>query len=790
MGEKSLKGLTVDSELGKKKVDFNGSAISAVRLDASKVYDQIPSLLQRYINNKDSIAWLEIVKKIDYIYSNINYLLSELDKEVSFSNKVKSDIGLGKKLLFKPNIVGSIVIDPSSHGESAGKKTCTEWPLVAALMRWFHDTLNISYSQMAIGEGSTSTFMFSAYLSKMAGQTITTESIIEGRSGDFYGGWGFFFVRKYLEKHHPTSHRDNPMNGYKESVEGTYLAPGDAGDNLMVYDLNKLQEDMTRGRDVTVPGGTNYKKITLHKVIIGGDINDKEDMKKYPGCILINVPKPKMHDQDLLTNAIKNLGIGLYPSQCIESKEKNYVAWKYAYPPNSHPTYKGKLPHCRWIMEIDEKTNLPLMDKNGQYVSTRTDGFSGTQADVLMAVKSQNVFMLHVDDAINISNKSHDVGNSEPVKEGLFLASLDCVALDLFVARYCFKTVPMAQALKLKTENNWNTEFIQKVPVAKVKGNNIITEHGFDSPLLRYDLYRYAEARGVGQQLYYIVGFDNLTKTPLVSLDGHLGRLNGTRFVEVMTKTMYYSLSSFMHHLQNTAFSYLKSCDALTCSSIFDEIMDIYDENKDGVIDYDEKGRGCETAMYSVLGYAYKRFPEKYGILKTSFLVVSILLKCACKDWNPQGHDFNKDRNLVDIIESSYELSQGPRNKDLFIHEMTYGDGMWPSWKTAEYITFTKFIYGSHLVDKISLSSLYGITFQYADKAFNSGKYTGGTDENAIIYDSIQNYFKAINNGAQPLNFTLYVPFGYGSLEGIKIPNVEETKDSSKILTANFEIWG
>jgi hypothetical protein len=58
---------------------------------------------------------------------------------------------------------------------------------------------------------------------------------------------------------------------------------------------------------------------------------------------------------------------------------------------------------------------------------------------------------------------------------------------------------------------------------------------------------------------------------------------------------------------------------------------------------------------------------------------------------------------------------------------------------------------------------------------------------------AVQNYVKAVSQGTAPLNFTLYVPPGYGSLGKVKIPNVEETADPRKIFTAHFnggqEVW-
>ncbi|MFD3157911.1 DUF362 domain-containing protein [Haloimpatiens sp. FM7330] len=690
-------------------------------------------------------------------------------------------------------MVAPKVIDENTHGEGLGAAICTEWPLIASLMRWFHDKLDISYSQMAIGEASTATFILSCMYSKTTEKNITTEAIIEGRSNDFYGGWGFYFVRKYLAEHHPVCHRDNPMNGYEDSVAGRYFPPGTAGNRLMVYDLNKVEDDITKGRTILVPGGKNFNHITLHKVIIGGDPNDKNDLIEYPGCILVNVPKLKMHAQDLITNAIKNLGIGLYPSQCALEKEENETSWKYAYPPTSNPSLKGKLPHSPWVLKMDENTHLPIRDDNGKYIASKTAGFSGTQSDVIRAVQNQNIFMIHIVDAINMINISHDPnGKSVRVPEGYVLSSLDCVALDLFCARYCFKTVPMLKALKLKQKNKWVTEFVHDVPVAKINGTNISTESGYDSPLFRYNLYRDAEERGVGQQKYYVVGWDSLTETPLASLRGHLGRIDNAKFLELITQTMYYNPTTFIHDLQKTAFSYAKACDSLTESTIFKKLMDNFDENNDGVIDYDEKGRGIETAQFCILAYAVDlQITIPYGMLKKSFIEPVYLLKNGDKNWNPEGHDFVRELWIVKKIALAYEMSKSKStNTDLFFPQMTYGKGMWPSWQTVTYILITSALYGSQSPKYVNLNSLYGFVFQYADKILNAGGYTGSIDENISVPNSINKYFEAVFNGANPLNFKFYVPMGYESLVGVKIPNVEETDDPQKILSVHFkEIW-
>lgn len=791
------KGAVVDSPLGKRKLDSGGASISGVRMDVSKAYAGIPELLRKVINDNDAAAWNDIISKIDYIYANLNHSLSGLDGETGFAANVQSQIEAGKKLLFKPNLVAPTVIDPETRGEGPGARICTEWALIAALMRWFHDRLEITYHQMALGEASSTTPYLESLLSAALGTNVPSEAVIEGRIADFYCGWGFFFVRRYLSERHPPSHTDDPMRGYDDSVAGRYLPPGRATDRLMVYDLNKLHDDPSKAIDVTVPDGANFKEVTLHKAIVGGDPRDADDLRAYPGCVLVSVPKLKIHAQDLITNAVKNLGIGLYPMQAPSRAGTGDTRWKYSCPPNSVPCIKGQLPHMPWIVEMDDDTNLPVKDKKGEYIATKTAGMPGTQADVIKAVQSRDVFMVHVVDAVDTANLSH---TPEPlaarVPEGYVWSSLDCVALDLFCARYCFKTVPMLEALKLKEENGWPTEFVHHVPVARIDGENIVTEEGLDSPLFRYSLYQYAEQRGLGQQQYYVVGWDSLTETPLASLDGHLGRIDGMEFRELMTTTMYFNPACMLWDMQKTVLSYLEAHDHLTGSALVKDIMDSFDENQDGIIDYDENGRkGYWMPAFRITTYSQSlALTGKYGQLKRHFNeTANLYLKPVNKDWNPQGHDFAREYVLMWIAAQAFEMSRSEAvSIDSFRPGMTWGGGWWPSWQLAAHMLFTGRVYGPDSPKRVSLQSLYGTAFQYADKALNGGTYTGGTE---IVSDvnSIKAYFEAVSEGAVPLPFTLYVPLGYGSLAAVKIPNVEETDDPKKLFTAHFngglEVW-
>ena len=787
----------VDSDMGKRRVDSKGSPVCGARMDASKAYSEIPKLLQKVINEDDATAWAAIVKKIDYIYAHVDHSLVCLDRETNFIEEVQSQVKAGKKLLFKPNLVGPQVIEPNTHGEDLGAPICTDWSVIAALMRWFHDKLSIDYHQMALGEASTSSILCGAIFSQKAGKTVTSEAVFEGRCGDFYGGWGFYFVRRYLRDHHSPSSTDDPMKGYEDSVAGRYLSPGKSGDRLMVYDLNKL-DDPSRGRTVSVPGGENYSEITLHKVIIGGDPQNADDLKDYPGCVLINVPKLKIHAQDLITNTIKNLGIGLYPTQCPSSKGHGDNSWEYALPSSETPSFKAKLPHMPWVVEMDDATNLPLKDEKGKYVATKTAGMPGTQADVIKAVQDQDVFMVHVSDSINMINLNHNAeGIAVRIPEGYIWSSLDCVALDLFCSRYCFKTAPMSLAMELKEKNGWITEFVHHVPVAKVEGKNIVTIEGFDSPLFRYNLYRYVESRGVGQQQYYVTGWDSVTCTPLASLAGHLGRIEDTKFIELMTETMYYNPSCMLWDMQKTILSYAEAHDTLTGSSIFKEFMDGFDENGDGIIDYDENGKkGVWTPGFGILSHALDiQITEDYGMQKGPFYqITNFVLKHTNENWNPQGHDFTQEYLLMWIATLAYEMSKSETvSEDPFVQGMSWGKGMWPSWQLAEWTFLSNNIYGAQSLNQASLGSLYGMAFSYADKTGNNGLYTGSIDQIESDPNALNAYFEAVSKGVDLLDFVLYVPTGLGIIENIKIPNVEETDDPNNIFTAYFnqgqEVW-
>jgi len=787
----------VDSTLGRLPIDSTGATVGGVRLEPGRSYFQISTLLQNHINDSDPAAWDQIREKIDYLYASLDHALRPLAEATGFGEIVQARVKEGKRVLFKPNIVSPVCIDPATHGEGMGNPACTPWTFIAALMRWFHDKLDISYHSMAVGEAGTGISNASRLFALIfnEGQPFPTEALLEGRYQSFYGGWGFYFARKYLAEVHPKDHTDDPMNGYEESISGRYLPPGQASSQLMIYDLNRLFDLPSKWRDIVVPGGANFKEITLHKAIVGGDPRDAQDFRDYPGCVLVNVPRLKIHTQSLLTSAVKNLGIGLYPMEAASRDNPQSTRWKYSFPFKPTPTLKSEIPHSVWFAEVDDETGLPLRDEKGKYRAVKTAGLNGTMVDIVRSVQNQGVFSIHVVDAIEVINIRHDgYPDSVKVPEGYIFASLDPVALDLLCARYLFKMVPMAEARKIQRQKRLATDFLQRVPLSRVEGPNLVTAEGYDSPIVRSNLFRYAEQRGLGQQEYHVAGFDRISQAPLASLKGHLGKIEGDRFVELFTRNLYYCGTKILWDLQETVLQYARANDQLTGSSYYAHLLQAFDEDGNGVIDYDEMGKNdFWHPMMRVFGNTWQaRGNNPLGFLESAFRTVSQSLKFSSPQWNSHGHDFARDWMLVRACWVAFRMSQVPEEgKDPLFPALTWGRGKWPSLQFARYALVATSLYGLEYPEKVSLLSLYGYAFQYADKKLNGGKFTGsGSASNP---GAIQGYKEATEKGTSPLDFTVFVPKGYGNLDGTRLANIQETEDPSRVFTAIFalgrELW-
>ena len=665
--------MILDSAIGPCTADEEGSVIGVVRLDPEAAQGGMGKFLQAFINGTDPDAWAKIKDRIDYIYRNLDAAIDPVERVTGFSREIRSEIANGRKLLFKPNLVSMSCIDPEEHGPDRGVTASSSWSFLAALMRWYHDRRGVRYFEMCIGEASTTMSSAAATFTMIHPdrKQITTEAAIEGKIGDFYCGWGFYFVRKYLKESLPPDAEpaDDPMLGYEESLSGTYIPPGLATDKLMVYDLNRITDDPSKGRDIDVPDGVHFRNITLHKVVVGGDPEVKDDRKAYPGCILINVPRLKVHNVTLITAAIKNLGIGLYPMECSCSEE----GYEYSLPRQGVPGIKGRIPHQTWIPEMDEK-GFPKMDAKGHYIVKRTGGIKAAMIDIIQAVRNQGIPMFHVIDAIESINLDHQsVLPGIVVPEGLVFAGTDPVALDMAAARYLYSNVSMKEACEAGLRDGCGGSFPQRIPVPTLENGQIVTHTGYDCPIARDFVNACSEERGLGQRKYSILGQDVVTSRPLISVQGRIGILNGGRFEEIFTRELYYDVFKFPWDMQQTFLNYLDASDRVgTGSSRKKEFLETFDEDGDGFPSYEEFGEEGRQRGKATLGRIFERLicqgtarSSQRG-LHCAFHVTEVLqspLELGRASLFKGGHMGEHRRNRISHVEDKQGNSRSPRTR-------------------------------------------------------------------------------------------------------------------------------
>ncbi len=778
----------VHSAIGDGPLDRDGAAVAVARMEVEKSYQGIDLLLQKFIGQNDESAWGEIKTKIDYTYRNLDRALSALEKETPFLPIIHKRLQQGQKLLFKPNLVSTENIDPYHFGPTIGSSGNTEWPFVAAVMRWFHDRAGIRFFQMSLGEAATALSSVAAnyrYIKK-AGRPVTTESVIEGRSDEFYGGWGFYFVRKYLAEVSDPSLGDDPMQGLEESMAGIYIPPGEVQDKLMVYDLNRICDDPSKGREIPVPAGENFQSLILHKVIVGGDPADSADRALYPGCILINLPRLKVHAQALFTNVIKNLGIGLYP---MEVSRSNSCAWEYATPHRAIPGMKGGIPHQVWVPEMDPATCLPKRDSNGSYKVKKTGGLTGTMLDIIAAVADQDIFMLHVVDAVEGINRDHQgIGLGVKVPDGLVMAGMDPVATDLCCARYMFSNVGLKEAEESGLDDGAGGRFPQAVPVPRFDGKAIMTAGEYDCPLSRDACFARAEKRGLGKRSYYVIGRDGITGQPMASFRGRIGLVEGETFREIFTKALYSDIYKMPWDLQKTFFGYLSAVDRLEGRSLKTAFLEAFDENNDGTVTYEEygkKGLYGPTMILGGLHLSTKGGADESESFRAFYALMSTSLRCSNPEWNPDGHHFAREQLIGSVAVVAQMMSQSPKEQeDPFFPGLLWGRGKWPSYSLAYDRYIKQIVYGWRYPARIGISSLYGSACAFADFRQNGRKFVGPVRA-VPDQEAAQKYVLAVREKAmKPLDFTFFVPPGYG---GKDLPNVRESNDPGQVFTVLFE---
>jgi hypothetical protein len=409
---------------------------------------------------------------------------------------------------------------------------------------------------------------------------------------------------------------------------------------------------------------------------------------------------------------------------------------------------------------------------------------------------SREIFMMHVVDAVEAINLDHTgTGIGRRVPEGMVLAGLDPVATDLVCARYMFSNVSLHEALKLNLDDGTGESFPQRVPLAAVKGNNIVTQRGYDCPLSRDICFEQAETRGLGTRRYYVVGHDSITGASIISVHGHLGTVEEGAFSDLLTSDLYFDVYKFPWDMQRTAFSYMEAVDKLEGSTTKRKFLEAVDEDGDGIVTYEEFGKkGTWGSLIYLRGLSVSKMgSERLGYLKAVFDRVAVL-KYADPLMNLEGHDVYKEVLLGGIVLTAYQMSRSDMERpDPFVPGLKWGKGKWPSMPLARFIHIGMSLYGRAFPKKVAFPSPYASAWLYAELTQSGDRNTGrpGT----------QTYTKAVNRyvtGTQqgdvtPLDFTFYVPEGFDGPAGNKVPNVEVTDDRARILTVRFaggkEVW-
>ena len=413
----------------------------------------------------------------------------------------------------------------------------------------------------------------------------------------------------------------------------------------------------------------------------------------------------------------------------------------------------------------------------------------GTIADVMAAMIGQNVFMLHVSDAIEATNGLQAGPAAYPVAEGFVFAGCDPLALDVLGARYLFSNTPMAEAVKIKEEQNLKSDFLQKVPLPCLERENIITKQGYDSPLWRYSAIQYYQERGIGNPDYFVTGKDIREGGDLASLAGHLGQVQDGVFKEHKTESFYSAVAKPLWDLQATSLAYLEANDQLEGTSRVMEIMEALDENKDGVIDYHEFGKFSGNDWTSQLIRLMAVDSEPAVALKCRSLSMTEGIRRIKPEWNAQSDQPASIWQINGAITAALNMSKVPADMpDPFYPGVTWGNGNWPSLRLVEKALIGRSIFGPEFPERVHWMSPYGFAFCYADIKWGGGKFTGGTIP--LMTDPtnfVEMYHQSVDEGEDLLPFTFYVPEGYGKRVEKTIPNVEETRDPELIFTTSFD---
>ena len=273
-------------------------------------------------------------------------------------------------------------------------------------------------------------------------------------------------------------------------------------------------------------------------------------------------------------------------------------------------------------------------------------------------------------------------------------------------------------------------------------------------------------------------------------MQGHLGNLvKDEAFIDLVTANLYYDVYKLPWDMQKTSFGYFDCVDRLTGTTLKQDFLDAFDEDHDGIVTYDDGGKKGMTGLMLHWGGTgiCVQASQPFGYLRGHFLTGAALQKYSEPAWNKGGHSILKEYYYGAAVMVAMRLSQMEiESPDPFAPGLTWGKGKWPSYFLVNFLLRGQTLYGAGFPNAISFPSLYGDAFQYADRALN-GRHYAGAARNRPNPDAFQQYFQDLESGnRQPLEFTLYVPVGFGSIGGKPVANVTETMNPGIVLTATF----
>jgi hypothetical protein len=236
-------------------------------------------------------------------------------------------------------------------------------------------------------------------------------------------------------------------------------------------------------------------------------------------------------------------------------------------------------------------------------------------------------------------------------------------------------------------------KFARAVPYPRYDKTSgaIVTEQGIEDRVSRATLFDYAASRGLGSLKYYVEGKDETTTvpSPLVSKDGHFGRIEDGGFVELMTDELFYSQGNNLYDLQPAVLAYAQATDELSGSNYYEEFMAL-DDDGDGIIDDSESGKkGFEDGSHRIVGIGFsligKGEPEHAG-----FFISSRLMKYAEPTWNTGQVDSTKIIWDTQAFATAWRMASDRENEGIDpFFDIPYGavDGKakWPSLQFARY---------------------------------------------------------------------------------------------------------